>query len=227
MRRGSAAHYAVPERSRLRTLIRHARYHGVWSAAVLVVLQPLQHLRLLRVGGVYRSPTTRRSDLPAEESKLDARFLDEAEVRKLVEAGAEWFFPEAVKKSLLRGERCFAVLVEGQVVNSRWIAPGPLRQFGVYLVAASNTLFEQRVFTSPVARGAGLATRAQRLVGAQLREEGIEWTLATIDVVNAASIAAFRKAGAHRVGWIVQLGPDSWGLARLIRTSSACPNAEK
>ena len=160
-----------PRRSRLRTLRRHAQYHGVWSAAALLVLQPLQQLRVLRIGGVFRTPTASRSDLPTTTPALEVRFLDESEIAQLVAAGTGWFFPEAVARSLARGERCVAVIRDGSVVHSRWIAPGPLRQMGVDLEVPPDTMFVQRIFTSPEARGAGLAVHAQRFASAQLEQE--------------------------------------------------------
>lgn len=108
---------------------------------------------------------------------------------------------------------------------SRWIAPSPLRQMGLDLVAPAHTLFVHRVFTEPEVRGRGLAVAARLYSDATLRSEGIAWTLSTILATNGASVALSRKAGSSRVGWIVQVGPETWNLAWLIRTSGDCPQA--
>jgi len=156
---------------------------------------------------------------------MEARFLSDAEIDVHVQAGAPWFFPSAVARSLARGERCFAVLERGTVVCSRWVAPGPLRQLGVDLIAPPHTLFSHRVFTMPTVRGRGLARISKMHTDVHLRAEGIEWTLSTILITNSASIALSRKSGSTRVGWIVQVGPEAWNLAWLVRTSEDCPRS--
>jgi len=211
--------------SRVETLVKYARHHGFPSTLLLLVLHPLQRFGVLRLGGVYRSSTAHTGPGPVATSQLEVRFLEEREINELAAGGTGWFFPGAVARSLARGERCIAVIRDGSVVHSRWIAPGPLRQMGVDLEVPPNTLFVQRTFTHPEARGTGLAAHAQWFAKVQLQREGIDWTIGIIDAVNAASIAMSRKGGATRVGWIVQIGPDSWGLSHLVRTSPHCPTA--
>lgn len=209
--------------SRLRTLRQHWQWHGTWAAAVLLVMQPLRRLRLLRIGEVTLGSTAPRGSLPETAVRVDARFLTDDEVRDLAQRGQDWFFPAAVAGSLQRGARCFALLEEGVVVTSRWYASGPLRQFGVELQAPSDCLFVHRVFTAASMRGRGMAALVSTLVRSLLREEGIAWIIGTIDLTNAASRTAFRKAGAVRVGWMVQFGPDRWRCGFLVRTDPRCP----
>lgn len=210
-------------RSPLRTVLTHVQRHGLLAMWALILFEPLRRLHLLWVGGIYRTSTQGPESLQAVDPRLEARFLDEAEILALVRSESDWFFPEAVRRSLARGERCFAVLVDGLAVSTRWYASGPLRQFGVHLRAPADTRFEHRVYTHEQWRGQGLAFFAQVHGCEKLRADGIAWTIATIEATNASSVAAFRKAGAERVGWIVQFGPDAWRCSLIIRTSSACP----
>jgi hypothetical protein len=212
-------------RSRWRTLVHHAQRHGIVSAISLLVLHPLERFSILRIGGVYRTPTASPDSCPPLVEGMEARFLSGAEIEAQVRAGAPWFFPLAVARSQASGERCFAILERGTVSCSRWIAPGPLRQLGVDLVAPPHSLFLHRIFTMPEARGRGLAGVAKMYSDVTLRAEGVEWTLSTILATNGSSIALSRKSGATRVGWIVQVGPDEWNLAWLFRTSEDCPQA--
>jgi len=211
--------------SRWRTFVHYVQRHGVVASLNLLVLHPLERFSILRIGGVYRTTTAPPDSLPPLAEGMEARFLSEAEIDAHVQAGAPWFFPSAVARSLARGERCFAVLERGRMYCSRWIAPGPLRQMGLDLVAPAHTLFVHRVFTEPEARGRGLAGTAGLYSDATLRSEGIAWTLSTILATNGASVALSRKAGSSRVGWIVQVGPETWNWAWLIRTSGDCPLA--
>ena len=143
--------------SRWRTLVHHAQRHGIVSVISLLALHPLERFSILRIGGVYRTTTAPPDSLPLLAEGIEVRFLSDAEIAAHVQAGAPWFFPLAVARSLARGERCFAVLERGRMCCSRWIAPGPLRQMGLDLVAPAHTLFVHRIFTEPEARGRGLA----------------------------------------------------------------------
>ncbi|MFM7783629.1 MAG: hypothetical protein ACKPE6_03125 [Gammaproteobacteria bacterium] len=147
---------------------------------------------------------------------MEARFLEESEVRELSAAGADWFFPAAVERSLARGERCFGLFADGQLATTIWYSPGPLKQFGLELEAIPRSVFAHRRFTKPEWRGKNLAGWSGLHGRARLREEGIDWILGTIYATNASSIRQSNKMDGRCVGWILQLGPDRLGWSILI-----------
>lgn len=208
------------------TLRQHLARHGLCSTLGLLILQPLENLRVLRIGRIHVSPTTPPSVSPLSVPwSLDARFLSEDEVRELVTSGEDWFFPGAVEKSLRRGERCFALFANGSLATTIWYSPGPLEQFGLQLTASPNACFAHRRYTRPEWRGRNLATWASLFGRERLCAEGVNWTIGTIYTTNASSIAQSLKTGAQRVGWIFRVGPDSWNWSLLIATHPHCREA--
>ena len=215
-------------RPRLSTLSQHLERHGLSSVVWLLLLQPLENWRILRIGRIHVSSTAAPSTLPSlPRYQIQARFLEAHEIRPLAAEGANWFFPQAVECSLVRGERCFGLFVDGQLATSIWYSPGPLKQFGLELEAIPRSVFAHRRFTNPEWRGKGLAPLAAVYGRALLREEGIDRTIGTIYATNTSSIRASTKSGSRCIGWIVQIGPDRLGWSILIPKRTGDPQIPK
>jgi hypothetical protein len=215
---------AASQRSRLRTLKVHAQRHGWLSALLLLILQPLENSKILRIGYVFVTSTAPVSPEPkVDVDQLTARLLDEKEIRQRASRNEDWFFREAVERSLQRGERCFGAYIGDQLATSIWYTEKPLMQLGAVLVMPPGMVFSHRRFTKPEWRGRKIAVWAGWHGRAALHATGTLWTCGVIYATNASSMASSRKGGGQIVGRILQFGPDRWRLSFLSRMDPRCP----
>ena len=199
------------------TLKEHVGRFG-WPSAVHVALaRPLERWRLLRVGYCLaldiRNPLRPPGDLP---SGAEVRELRLEEVGELAQSETDWFFPGAVAASLERGDRCFAVLIDGVVACSNWCATAPLLQFGLVLQPPVGGFFGHRLFTKPAHRGRKLQAFLRAHVADHYRALGYEWYLNTMFWTNTASLHAAERLGYRRVATILAVGPEDRPYSRLL-----------
>ena len=183
----------------------------------LVCSSPLARLGVIKIGYVlaFDIGAENRAGLTCPAG-VEVRELRHDEARNLAARREGWFFPQAVDESLSRGDRCFAVLVDGVVACSNWCSVQPLSQFGLLLKPPRDGFFEHRLFTTPEFRGRRLQALLREFVMEVHSAEGYRWYLNTMYSTNSSSLRAAFKLGFRRVGTIILLGPDSWGLKRLI-----------
>lgn len=216
-------------RSKLVTLRNHQRRFGWRRAAQLLVAQPLEDAHVLRIGLVFavdleNTPPPLSAEPTAAEGRsgsLTVRDLETSELEELAGRSADWFFPEAVRTSIERADRCTAVMVDGQVACSMWSTTKPLVQFGLTLAPPERGFIGYRLFTRPEFRGRRLQARLRREIARRMRDEGHRWWINTMYVTNHGSIHAARALGFTPVGRITVVGPDR--LCRRWLHSYAAP----
>lgn len=228
--------------SKLHTLRKHSRRFGWLRTAQLVVAQPLEDAGLVRVGLILtldlEGAAAARlasvghggaADGAGGGDDVEVRDLTQEEIQPLADRGADWFFPAAVRTSLDRGDRCTAVLVNGEVACSMWSTNRPIMQFGLNLAPPAPGFIGYRLFTRPEYRGRKLQALLRAEIARRGRADGKRWWVNTMYCTNHASIHAARALGFERTGTIVVLGPDRrctrWLLSNAEPRVAAVPVA--
>jgi GNAT superfamily N-acetyltransferase len=157
---------------------------------------------------------------PVLGAGVTARFLgeDELEVLDRERPGAA----TSARVRAARGDRCFAVTVDGQIRGTRWIARGSavIDHLGMVLPLAPGEAYHYDLWTHPAARRQGLASLGTDALLHALAAEGTRVVFRAIVPENQAGIGSAHASGAVRVGTLyrVGLGPLSW---RGVRRTSA------
>lgn len=202
---------------KLETIKSHYNRYGFFSTVHVVTFQPLEKVKLLRVGYCHSlSIDGVSTKVYPEALGIEVRELTRPEIRALANRAEDWFFKTAVETSLERGDVCFGAILDGEVICSAWGTTAPLLQFGLLLVPPEDGFFEYRLFTKPEYRGQRIQVAVRSLMLQHFKERGFHWYFNTMYWTNTSSIAGARRIGFHRVATIVQIGPDSWNLSRIL-----------
>lgn len=101
--------------------------------------------------------------------------------------------------------RCIVAHRNDELTGFLWLCPAGYREDEVRCVYRWTpdrvAMWDFDVYIAPQFRMGRLFTRMWDRAHAELRPEGIEWTLSRIDAFNSASLAAHRKLGARNLGW--------------------------
>jgi GNAT superfamily N-acetyltransferase len=113
-----------------------------------------------------------------------------------------------------RGDRCFAVELDGVPRNLRWIARGRARieHLDCDLPLGTDDAYHYDLWTDPAARRRGLAALGTAALLVELAGEGVRRVTRAIIPENAAGAASARAAGFRETGTIWRLG-----IGRLSR----------
>lgn len=100
--------------------------------------------------------------------------------------------------------RCIVAHRNEELAGFIWLCPASYCEDEVRCVYRWTpdrlAMWDFDVFIAPQFRMGRLFTRMWDSAHAELRPEGVEWTLSRIDAFNSASLAAHRKLGARNLG---------------------------
>jgi hypothetical protein len=202
---------------KIKSLKRHNIRFGFISSLRMIIFKPLENLHWLRIGYCYAYVLKDKYDeiLP-DLPVFELRPLKTQELQDLTLKNEDWFFPDAIEISMARGDTCFGIIVNEDVACSVWATTKPLKQLGVVLVPVTNGFISYRAFTKPQYRGKRLLTAVRNCMMRHFKELSFVWSFNVIYSTNASSIASNRYEGCKRIGTIIQIGPDRWGLSKYV-----------
>jgi GNAT superfamily N-acetyltransferase len=193
------------------------RRHGAVSGIRALVGRLLAQARIARIGVFYALDDYSRASIRMPEVPgLELRQLDEAEVRRLTADGEPHFFPGAVAASLERGDYCFGAFMDGQLVASGWYSMVPIVQFGAVIGFRPGAAWEHRLFTRPEFRGKGINAAIKLPAMETLAALGRTRLINSIEWTNDASRHLHERVGYERIGSIVRLGSEGFGVSLLL-----------
>jgi GNAT superfamily N-acetyltransferase len=114
---------------------------------------------------------------------------------------------EIMEMRLRRGDECFGIWRNGEIVHSAWVATGwgwsEYLNRGIEMESNEAYIFD--TFTSPAWRGHGLAAQKYGMLLDHLGGRGVDGVVSIVAVENLASIKATERAGGvvlgRYVGW--------------------------
>jgi hypothetical protein len=126
---------------------------------------------------------------------------------------------EEIERRLARGDRCFAVSLDGAVVSTRWQSceRAEFEYLGMSFPLGSGLAYAYDGFTEDGIRGSGLSTLAAAHMGQQLRGEGYRSLLSALLPENEGGRRLLTGLGGRPVGTVgcLRLGPVRVPLRRL------------
>jgi hypothetical protein len=155
---------------------------------------------------LLEAPTESRSEPPPQS--LEFAFLAPNELGDYAfgEHG-----PETAAERLRRGDRCFGVRRDRELVAVRWIAfeEAFVDYLGCRMRLAPGVAYLYDAYTAPAARGAGIFSFTWFTLAGRLSAEGFHTILGTVLPENRAARRAMAKLPYRVVGKVgyVRLGP--------------------
>lgn len=119
-----------------------------------------------------------------------------------------------IRKRLAKGDQCFAVWHEGQIVHTGWVTTEqkyePYLRRKLTLQPADIFLYDN--YTHPSLRRFGLAQARTIYLLRHYQAEGYRRSVAIIAVENKAALRQIEAAGYHRIGMFkcIRFGPWQW-----------------
>lgn len=121
--------------------------------------------------------------------------------------------PESViRERFAQGAKCIVAERDGELAGCIWLCPQRYREDEVRCLytwtPAGCAVWDFDVYITSRWRMSRLFARLWERAHAQLRTEGMRWTLSRIDAFNAGSLAAHSKLGARILGrgWFLVVG---------------------
>jgi GNAT superfamily N-acetyltransferase len=130
--------------------------------------------------------------------------------------------PAALRERLGRGHQCFAVWREGRIVHAGWAASRDARiEFlDVALPLEPGDVYQYDSYTTPDARGLGIAAQRVGWMARHFQAQGARRLLAVVWPGNPAAFRPLEKAGYRRAGAIHALRLGRWRPIFHTRTRS-------
>lgn len=126
------------------------------------------------------------------------------------------FRPSLSTKSILerldRGEKCFAVWIDGRIVHTAWVAVHRARveYLSRDIVLEKDDVFIFDSYTTPEFRGRHLAQARAAFVASYYSVRGFRRSLGLVAVENRAGLAVPEALGYRRIGRYSALGIGRW-----------------
>jgi GNAT superfamily N-acetyltransferase len=203
---------------KLGTLRAHVEWHGAFAGLRLLAGEPLDRLGVLRVAVCYALPDAALalSRLAVNsDPELVIRPLSVEEVRDRSVRREDWFFRDAVERSIARGELCIGGYLNGVLATSVWFGSKPVPVMGSSIGFARDCVWQHRGFTRPEFRGRGLHALVIKQGFAFYAGQGYTTILNTIIWTNDSSRRLHRRLGYRHAGTLIRIGADRSGKTFL------------
>ena len=114
----------------------------------------------------------------------------------------------AARERATRGDRCFAIELDGELRNVRWIAVGRawIDHLSLELPLGPHGAYHYDLWTHPETRRRGLSALGDRALLAELARAGVTSVTRAIVPWNAAGIGSARAAGFREAGTAFRAG---------------------
>jgi hypothetical protein len=116
---------------------------------------------------------------------------------------------EVISGRFSQGAQCLAALKEDRLVGCIWFVRGSFAEDEVradyWLPSEGTCVWDFDVFVAKSERLGFLFPKLWDTFDAQMRPEGVFWTLSRIDSLNQRSLASHRSLGAADFGWALFL----------------------
>lgn len=122
--------------------------------------------------------------------------------------------PNVIRMRLAKGDQCFAVWHEGQIVHTGWVTTK--QKYEPYLrrelILQPGDIFLYDHFTHPSLRRCRLAQARDVHVLRHYREEGYRRSIAIIAIENKVAFLPFKAVGYRSIGIVkcLRFGPWQW-----------------
>ena len=177
---------------------------GTW----LMKVRTTFHRRMVLVERAL-SPPPPMPELPV---RAEIGLMSPREVASAGTAFRDDLDPSSVSERLARGDSCFAVRVEGEIVHMAWVAVqrATVEYLGRDLMLEPDEIFIFDSFTLPEYRGMKIAQARGAHVAGYYAERGYRRSLGVVAVENSAGLAVPEALGYRRIGIYSTLGLGRW-----------------
>ena len=195
---------------RLRSTVRSLGWSDTLTYILAVLIRRLtrQHGRLIKYYFVAQSVPTAAPAARAASGNTHFYRADapDAVIRQVAR-------PEPViRERFAQGAHCMVAERAGELAGCIWLCPEQYREDEVRCLyrwaPAGWAMWDFDVYIAPRWRISRLFARLWECAHAEMRVEGVRWTLSRIDAFNVGSLAAHRKLGARTLAraWFLVLG---------------------
>jgi len=150
------------------------------------------------------SPAAAQFELP---EGLEINLLQVSEVDEFVEFRA-LHDRETILRRLERGQTCFLVRNQGQIIHNAWTAKGSARidYLACDIQLAGDTIYVFEAYTAEAWRGKSISSLRRAVMETHCRGQGFQRLLGVVWPESAPAVRNVEKAGYQRVGRIGYLG---------------------